>query len=82
MSGEMLERVAQTFPIDRAVTSADIIEGLYSLQGETLGGRVAPTTYNRGGGNELANTCVVPMAIRDGEPTPQIGPEEFVCAPL
>jgi hypothetical protein len=77
----MLERAARSFPPHPA--TADVLAGLWSVKGETLGGLIAPTTYVKGAaGNDAANECVVPLKIVNGKPTPTNGgPEAFSCAP-
>jgi branched-chain amino acid transport system substrate-binding protein len=80
-AGKMFERVAQAFP--PKPTTADVLAGLYSVKGETLGGIIAPTTYVQGApSQDLANACVLPMQVRDQKPVPTNGgPEAFSCAP-
>lgn len=82
VTGKMFERLAQDFPGDRPVETADVLDALYGLDGETLGGLIAPTTYTRGQGNDKANTCPVPMTVKDQKPVAVNGPEGFVCSPL
>jgi branched-chain amino acid transport system substrate-binding protein len=81
VAGKMLERAARSFPAHP--TTVDVLNGLWSVKGETLGGLIAPTTYLKGAaGNDAANECVVPLKIVNGKPTPTNGgPEAFSCAP-
>jgi branched-chain amino acid transport system substrate-binding protein len=81
VAGKMFERIARTFPPHP--TTADVLNGLWNVKGETLGGIIAPTTYLKGApGNDLANACVLPLRIVNGKATPTNGgPEAFSCAP-
>jgi branched-chain amino acid transport system substrate-binding protein len=80
-AGKMFERISQSFP--PKPTTADVLAGLYTVKGETLGGIIAPTTYVQGApSQDLANACVLPMQVRDQKPVPTNGgPESFSCAP-
>jgi branched-chain amino acid transport system substrate-binding protein len=80
-AGKMLERVAQTFPA--RPTTADVLKGLWTLKGETLGGLIGPTTFVEGApSNDLANVCNLPLMVQNGKPVPTNGgPEKFACAP-
>jgi branched-chain amino acid transport system substrate-binding protein len=78
VAGKLLERIAGGFPAK--VTSTDVLNGLYSLHGETLGGLVPPLTFPRGAHGDV-NWCAVPVVIRDHAFKPLQTPESFTCAP-
>jgi branched-chain amino acid transport system substrate-binding protein len=77
LSGLMLEKVAAG--IRGPVTSATLIEGLYALRGETLGGRVPPITFPRSAARSERNTCTVPVQIKGGAFTAPLGAQTFTC---
>lgn len=77
-AGLMLEKAGSRF--GDTVTPDDIMEGLYSLRDETLGGLIPPTTYKRGVPHKDANLCAIPIVIGDGKFDFPKGPE-FRCAP-
>ena len=79
VAGKMIEKLAERFP--PKPTSADFLAGLYALRGETLGGRIPPTTYVRGKGNADVNICSVTARIDKGKWIELKGPEQFSCAP-
>src|SRR5581483_6449463 len=79
VAGIMLERLARTFPPDP--TTADVLEALYGLRHETLGGRIPPTAYRRGMSNGDSAVCGVPITIKGGQFVAPKGPQTFVCAP-
>ncbi|HYT38305.1 MAG TPA: ABC transporter substrate-binding protein [Acidimicrobiia bacterium] len=79
VAGKLIEKLAEHFPAHP--TSADVLNGLYSLHGETLGGRIPPTTYTRGKGNADVNLCSVTARIEGGKWVELKGPETFTCAP-
>lgn len=77
-SGKMLEKIAGRFGSD--VTTNDILEGLYSLNKETLDGRIAATTYPRDKPHDRVNLCIIPLTIKSGKFIPKNG-DEFFCEP-
>jgi branched-chain amino acid transport system substrate-binding protein len=79
VAGKMIEKLAERFPLKPS--SADFLAGLYGLRGETLGGRIPPTTYVRGKGNADVNICSVTARIDKGKWVELRGPEQFSCAP-
>jgi branched-chain amino acid transport system substrate-binding protein len=79
VAGKLIEKVAERFPA--RPTSADVLNGLYSLRGETLGGRIPPITYTRGKGNADVNICSVTARIEGGKWIELKGPDSFSCAP-
>lgn len=79
VAGKLLEKAAAGFP-DGPVSAKDILTGLYSLHGESLGGLLPPITYRQGKGHADTNQCAVPMTIKGGKFVPLNG-DNFVCAP-
>jgi branched-chain amino acid transport system substrate-binding protein len=78
VAGKLLEKIAVGFPAK--VSSADILNGLYSLRGETLGGITPPLTFPKGPHGDV-NWCAVPVAIKGGKFVPLQTAETFSCAP-
>jgi branched-chain amino acid transport system substrate-binding protein len=78
-AGKLLEKAAERF--SARPTAGDVLEGLYALKGETLGGRLPPLTFARGRGHADTNTCHVPMIVKGGQVVPLIGPAHFSCTP-
>jgi branched-chain amino acid transport system substrate-binding protein len=76
--GMMFEKASKLF--GDTVTSVEIIEGMYSLRNETLGGLVPPTTYKRGVPPKYTNLCAIPVVIGDGRFDFPTG-SSFRCAP-
>ena len=74
-TGLLLERMAARF--GPAVTTADFFDGLYSLQGETVGGLFPPITFFRDPPTSR-NLCMVPLRMADGRFVPFDG-DRFVC---
>jgi branched-chain amino acid transport system substrate-binding protein len=77
-AGKLLEVIAKGF--GDKVTSADFLNGLYALNGETLGGLVPPLAYQKGQGSDLSNLCIVAMKVEGGKFVPAKG-DNFTCAP-
>ena len=67
--GKLLERIAPMFP-EGPVTSGDVLRGLYSLKGETLGGLVPPVTF-RPGQATPENLCSVMIRVEKGRFVPR-----------
>lgn len=78
VAGKLIERLARSFP--PAPSSADVLEALYGLHGETLGGLQPPLTYERGKGHAQTNLCVIPVTVRSGKFVAP-GGDHFSCAP-
>ena len=78
-AGKLLEKAAERF--SARPTAADVLEGLYVLKNETLGGRLPPMTFARGKSHADTNTCHVPMVVKDGKVVPLLGPAHFSCTP-
>ena len=79
VAGKMIEKLAEKFP--PKPSSADFLNGLYALRGETLGGRIPPTSYIRGQGNANVNICSVTAKIENGKWVELKGHDQFSCAP-
>lgn len=62
---KMMEKAAPGFSANP--TSADILKGLYSLNGETMGGLLPPTTYIEGKRHGDTNPCIVPLRVQSGK---------------
>jgi len=79
VSGLLLEKMARSF--SPKPTSADVLNGLWSLRGETVDGRLPPISYVKGQKNHgNVNLCIVPVRITKGKFVPTQG-DEFSCAP-
>ena len=78
VQGKLMERLAEIFGDKSAPTTADILDALYSLKDETLGGLVPPITFNKGPHGRV-NRCMVPIKIAKGAIISPLG-EGFVCA--
>jgi branched-chain amino acid transport system substrate-binding protein len=78
--GKLLERIAPFLDREPPARSG-ILEGLRSLQNETLGGLVPPITFPDGDRNRV-NLCVVPLHFEGGLFRP-LGNDDtsFKCAP-
>jgi branched-chain amino acid transport system substrate-binding protein len=79
VAGKLIEKLAERY--GAKPSSADVLAGLYSLRGETLGGRIPPTSYVKGQGNADVNICSVTARIEKGKWIELKGPEVFSCAP-
>jgi branched-chain amino acid transport system substrate-binding protein len=78
-AGKLIEKIAESFP--PRPTSQNFLEGLYGLRGETLGGRIVPTTYARGRSHEDTSHCSVPLRIENGKFVAFKGHNYFSCPP-
>ena len=78
VQGKLMERLADIFGDKAEPTSADILDALYALRDETLGGLVPPITFNKGPHGRV-NRCMVPIKIAKGAIISPLG-ENFVCA--
>jgi branched-chain amino acid transport system substrate-binding protein len=78
-SGKMLEKISAGFPAKPG--PADILTGLYSLRGETLGGRIPPTAFIPGQSHRNTNPCHVPTVIKGGKFAPIRSHDTFSCPP-
>jgi branched-chain amino acid transport system substrate-binding protein len=79
VSAKLLERISPAFDADPS--SAEIIEALYSLKGETLGGLLPGVTFPRGSDRSNVNLCAIPTRFTGGKFVPHDAQASFVCAP-
>jgi len=62
-------------------TSRDVVEALYGLRNETIGGLIVPITFNQGP-HRTVNLCIVPLRYSAGEFRPPGGGDgTFTCPP-
>jgi branched-chain amino acid transport system substrate-binding protein len=79
-SGKLLERAAAG--LGDNLTPAAILNGLYGLRDETLGGILPPLTFPKGRSHVDVNHCVVVGKAQGGRFVPKDNdPDKFVCAP-
>jgi branched-chain amino acid transport system substrate-binding protein len=78
MAGKLLEKMAASWPAQPG--TADVVKGLYALNGETLGGTIPPLAYKEGVGHDSSDECVIPTRVEGGKFVPQNG-DTFLCAP-
>jgi branched-chain amino acid transport system substrate-binding protein len=76
VQGRLFERVASRITGD--VTPATLLQALYTIKDETLGGTVPPITF-RPGPHGGVNLCTVPVKATGGKWTAPLG-DKFVCA--
>ncbi|MDO8364655.1 MAG: ABC transporter substrate-binding protein [Actinomycetota bacterium] len=63
-------------------TAADTLANMYTIEDETLGGLIAPTTfYEDQPGPEKARNCFWPYILKDGEMTNPLGGLTIQCYP-
>ncbi|HZQ77993.1 MAG TPA: ABC transporter substrate-binding protein [Acidimicrobiia bacterium] len=74
---KLIERLSAGFA-DRNPTTADYLEALYALKGETIGGLVPPITFNKGP-HPHVNMCGYPIKVVNAKLTAPLG-ESYVCA--
>ena len=78
--GKLFEVVAKQ--VGANLTSAALIEALYALNGETLGGIVPPITFPRDRSKDNVNNCIVIGKVEGGKFVPRDGdPDKFTCPP-
>ena len=77
-AGKLIELLAKRFPANP--TSADFLDALYSLRGETAGGIFPPLAFVKGKGHAATNQCVVPVKVVGGQFKP-LSDDQFSCAP-
>ena len=77
-AGKLIELLARRFPANPG--SADFLDGLSSLRGETVGGIFPPLAFAKGRGHGATNQCVVPVKVVGGEFKP-LSDDQFSCAP-
>jgi branched-chain amino acid transport system substrate-binding protein len=77
VGGQLLEKIATRF--GDKVTSKDILDGLYALRRETLGGAIAPLTWTAGS-HSLTDLCIVSLKVENGKFVAPLG-YDFKCHP-
>jgi branched-chain amino acid transport system substrate-binding protein len=76
---KLVERIAPAWGDDP--TTQKVVDSLYALKGETLGGLIPPITFPRNADRTRVNLCGVPLQF-DGEKIRAPFGNEFLCAPL
>jgi branched-chain amino acid transport system substrate-binding protein len=74
---KLIERLSAGFA-DRNPTTADYLDALYALRGETIGGLVPPITFNKGP-HAHVNMCGFPIKVVNAKLTAPLG-DNYVCA--
>jgi hypothetical protein len=77
--GKLLETKIAPF-LKEPLTSAQILEGLYALDKETLGGLLPGISFPTGS-HEKVNLCTVPQRLTNGKFATRDPAASFVCAP-
>jgi len=77
--GKLLEEKIAPF-LGEPPTTAQLIQGLYSLKGEKLGGLLPGITFNKGEHINV-NQCMVPILFDGAKFHAHDAAESFVCAP-
>ncbi len=77
--GRFVEKVGAG--LDNDPTSAELIEALYAVQGETLGGLLPGITFPRHKDRSNVNLCAIPAKFTGGKFVPHDPGATFVCAP-
>jgi branched-chain amino acid transport system substrate-binding protein len=78
VNGALLEKYASKFLAKQTVTSQDLLDLLYSLHGEKLGGLLPGITFQKNDNRYLTNQCISPVKLQGGKFVQNGG---FVCAP-
>lgn len=79
VAGKLLEEKIGPF-LGEPPTTAQILEGLYALRNEKLGGLLPGVGFIRGE-HFTTNQCVVPVKLTGGKFVAHDAAESFVCAP-
>jgi branched-chain amino acid transport system substrate-binding protein len=79
VAGKLLEEKIGPF-IQEPPTTAQILQGLYALHDETLGGLLPGVGFVHGE-HFTTNQCVVPVKLTGGKFVAHDAAESFVCAP-
>ena len=79
VAGKLLEEKIGPF-IGEPPTTAQILQGLYALHNETLGGLLPGVGFIHGE-HFTTNQCVVPVKLTGGKFVAHDAAESFVCAP-
>ena len=80
VTGRLLAEKIGPF-IQEPPTTAQILDGLYSLKNEKLDGLLPGIGFEKGKGHVKTNQCVVPVLFQGGKFVPHDGVGSFVCAP-
>lgn len=75
--GKLLERVASFF--QEPPTTAQLIDGLYSLNNEKLDGLLPGVTFPRSKDRTKVNVCSIPTQVKGGKFVSFDGKDTFVC---
>ncbi|MGH9037282.1 MAG: ABC transporter substrate-binding protein, partial [Acidimicrobiia bacterium] len=67
--------------IQEPPTTANLLEGLYALKAETLGGLLPGIGFEKGVGHSGSNQCIIPVKLTGGKTVARDPGETFVCAP-
>lgn len=78
VGGKLMERIAPF--IHEKPTTEQLLDGLYSLRNDTLGGLVPPLTFPKGKSPANVNLCVVPIKVVRQQWAAPFG-DKFVCSP-
>jgi branched-chain amino acid transport system substrate-binding protein len=80
VAGKLLAEKIGPF-ISEPPTTAQILEGLYSLKGETLGGLLPGISFARDSEHVATNQCIIPVRFTKGKFQAHDAEGSFVCAP-
>ena len=75
--GRLLEKIASFF--QEPPTTAQMVEGFYSLNNETLGGLLPGVTFPRDKDRTKVNVCSIPTQVKGGKFVSFDGKDTFVC---
>lgn len=76
--GKLLERIAPQ--LDADPTTAELLEALYTVKDETLGGIVPKFSFTRSGTSPSTVPCIQPVRFLGGKWTVPKGDDYFICA--
>jgi branched-chain amino acid transport system substrate-binding protein len=77
LSGKLFESLGAHLPAKP--TSADVLNALYKVKNESLGGTVIPITY-KAGGPQKEGVCSTQYVFKNGTFEAPLGFDTFVCA--
>ncbi len=67
--------------IQEPPTTANLLDGLYSLKAETLGGLLPGIGFEKNLDHSKSNQCIIPVKLSGGKTVAHDPSESFVCAP-
>jgi branched-chain amino acid transport system substrate-binding protein len=67
--------------IQEPPTTANLLDGLYALKGETLGGFLPGIGFEKGAEHSKSNQCIIPVRFTGGKLVAHDAAESFVCPP-